>query len=501
MKMILLAIFLLVGCDSDLGGNRGRYQPDKKTQTKTETVKTLIDTLEFKGGYPTKATIEKAYKRLDVQRATQVYLEFMPFMSTNSIFEAHIRDYGATTPGDVSIYVEQGIGKSGAIGLTYNTESIYASAHTDLRKDGPTVVEVPKNVLGIVDDGWQRYITDLGNAGPDKGKGGKYLLLPPEYKGEVPDGYFVYECPTYRNWVMVRGFVQDTGTGDAALAYYRENFKIYPLSSGPREDAKYVNMSFAGGNTTHPRDITYFDQLNKHVQYEPVSAFSAYELGLLKALGIEKGKPFAPDDRMKKLLAEGITIGDAIAKANAYANRLDGVRRYPDRKYEYLFIGGRHDFMSGDALWLDARTLFHYEAIVVTPAMARKMVGVGSQYLACYRDADDNFLMGDNTYKLRLPKGIPAKHFWSVTAYHPDTRSLLQNGQDKPSVSTYDKPEVNPDGSIDIWFAPEAPKGKEKNWIKTIPGEGWSILIRLYGPLEPYFDKTWKPDDIVGVSS
>jgi len=298
---------------------------------------------------------------------------------------------------------------------------------------------------------------------------------------------------------MVRGFVQNTGTRKKALDYYRKKFKIYPLDKGPRKGVKYVSLTHVKENTTHPRDVTYFDVLNKIVQYEPASAFTKYELGLLKALGIEKGKPFALNRRMKRLLAEGVIIGDAIAKANAYANRLDGVRRYPDRKYEYLFVGGRHDFMFGDALWLDARTLFHYEAIVVTPAMARKMVGIGSQYLACYRDADDNFLMGDHTYKLRLPKGIPAKNFWSVTAYHPDTRSLLQNGQDKPSVSSYDKPDANADGSIDIWFAPKAPKGKEKNWIKTVPGEGWEILLRLYGPLKPYFDKTWKPDDIVKV--
>jgi hypothetical protein len=298
---------------------------------------------------------------------------------------------------------------------------------------------------------------------------------------------------------MVRGFVQDTGTGDQALEYYSTRFKIYPLATGPRKDAQYTSMSFRGGNTTHPRDITYFDLLNQIVQYEPASAFTKYELGLLKALGIEKGKTFSPDTRMQKLLAEGIQIGEAIAKANAYANRLEGVRIYDDRKYEYLFVGGKHDFMHGDALWIDARTLYHYEAIVVTPAMARKMVGIGSQYLACYRDSNDDFLMGDNTYKLHLPKGIPAKNFWSVTVYHPDTRSLLQNGMPKPSVSSYDKPLANADGSIDLWFAAKAPKGKEKNWVKTIPGEGWEILFRLYGPLEPYFDGTWKPDDFVRV--
>jgi hypothetical protein len=475
----------------------GLIQAQNSYENTTAKVETRAGTLEFKGGYPTEQTVQNAFDQLDVQRATQAYLEFMPMTSVNSIFEAHIRDYGWKSPSDIQIYIEQGRGKVGAIGLTYNTESIYATAHTDLKKDGPTVVETPPNVLGIVDDGWQRWLTDLGNAGPDKGQGGKYLLLPPGYDGDVPEGYFIVECPTYRNWVMVRGFIQDTGTGQAALDYYRENFKIYPLATGPREDAQYTSMTFAGGDTTHPRDVTYFDLLNKIVQYEPPSAFTRYELGLLKAIGIEKGKPFAPDARMKRMLAEGVTIGDAIAKANAYANRLDGVRIYDDRKYEYLFMGGRHDFMSGDALWIDARTLFHYEAIVVTPAMTAKMVGIGSQYLACYRDADDNFLMGDNDYKLHLPPNIPAKNFWSVTVYHPDTRSLLQNGMPKPSVSSYDEPEKNADGSIDLWFGPEAPEGKEKNWVKTIPGEGWEILLRLYGPLEPYFEGTWKPDDFV----
>jgi hypothetical protein len=475
---MIMALFALISCN--------------------ETVQqSSSDEYEFVGGYPTKATIERAYNQLDVQRAGQVYIDFMSLASQNAIFESTISDYGLTKAGDVGIYTEPGKGKSEALGLTYNTESIYSTAFTDLKSDGPTVVETPPNVLGIVDDGWMRFITDLGNAGPDKGKGGKYLLLPPGYEGNVPEGYFVFECPTYRNWVMVRGFVQNTGTGDDAIAYYKENFKIYPLATGPREDAKYETLSFKGGNTTNPRDITFFNLIDKIVQYEPASAFSAYELGLLKAIGIEKGKEFTPDERMKKILAEGIKHGDAIAKANAYAHRDPTVRIYPDRKYESIFLGGSHEFKNGDALLLDARLLFHYEAIVVTPAMARKMVGIGSQYLCVYRDANDNFLMGDNNYRMHLPAGIPAKDFWSVTVYHPDTRSLLQNGQDKPSVSTYDDPVINEDGSIDIYFGQEAPEGFEKNWVKTIPGEGWFTYIRLYGPLDAYFDQTWKPDDIV----
>ena len=432
--LMIVCMLFIAGCE-----HSNENYPNTTAKTKSP-----IGTLEYKGGFPTQSTIDKAFDQLDRQRATQAYLEFMPMTSVNGIFESHIRDNGMRA-GDVGVYIQQGAGKASTIGLTYNTESIYASAFTDLKNQGLVVVEVPANVLGVVDDGWQRWITDLGNAGRDKGKGGKYLLIPPGYNGEIPEGYFNVQCPTYRNWVMVRGFVQDTGTGQDALGYYSKTFRIYPLATGPRKGAKYVSLSFAKGDTTHPRDVTYFNLLNKIVQYEPSSAFTAYELGLLKALGIEKGKPFSPDTRMQKLLAEGIQIGESIAKANAYANRLDGVRIYDDRKYEYLFVGGKHDFMQGDALWIDARTLFHYEAIVVTPAMARKMVGIGSQYLACYRDSNDDFLMGDNVYQLTLPKNIPAKNFWSVTVYHPDTRSLLQNGKPKPSISTYDKPDMNPD--------------------------------------------------------
>ena len=139
----------------------------------------------------------------------------------------------------------------------------------------------------------------------------------------------------------------------------------------------------------------------------------------------------------------------------------------------------------------------HYEAIVVTPAMAIERVGVGSQYLACYRDAAGEFLMGEHNYKLHLPPDIPAANFWSVTVYHPETRSLLANGQEKPSLSSYDELRWNDDGSVDLYFGQEPPDGYETNWVKTLPHQGWEILLRLYGPLESYFDGTWKPDDFV----
>ena len=471
--------------------------PNKYEDT-TRTVDTRIGQLEYIGGYPTAETVQKAYDQLDGQRATQVYLEFMPLMSQQAVFRSHLQESGMRENGDIGVYDYQAKGKVNAIGLTYNTESVYMSACVNVEK-GPVVIETPPNILGVIDDGWMRYVTDLGNAGPDRGQGGKFLLVYAGYDGPIPQGYFVSKTPTYKNWVMARAFVGDSGEGEDARKWYQEKFRIYPLATGPQADTKCVAFSQQHLQTTHNRDFRYFEELAEVVQYEPGGAFTPYELGLLKSLGIEKGKPFAPDERLKRLMIEGLTIGDAIAKANAYANRLEGVRRYPDRKYEYLFLGGRHDFMAGDALWLDARTLFHYEAIVVTPAMAMEMVGIGSQYLACYRDADNNFLMGENSYKLHLPPNIPAKNFWSVTMYHPETRSLLANDQEKPSKSSYDNLQWNKDGSVDLYFGPVAPQGKESNWLKTLPNQGWEILLRLYGPLESYFDKSWRPDDFVKV--
>jgi len=456
-----------------------------------------LDELKFQGGYPTAEAIRKLYDQLDLQRAAQAYLDFMPAMSMQAFLDAHQRDYGVSETGGMIVYVEPGEGKAEAIGLTYNTESIYASLSLDLKQTGPAVLEVPPMVLGIINDGFMRYVADLGNAGPDKGQGGKYLLLPPGYEGEVPDGYFVFRSPTFRNWVMARGFEQITGRGEAALAYYESRFKVHPLGAGVHQPGA-VSVSFKVGDTTHPRDIRYFDLLDKMVQYEPLTAFTPEELGLLKALGIEKGTDFQPDERMRSILADGVRLGDGMARAIAFANRDPQVSVYPDRHWERIFISG-YKFERDRARLLDARTLFHYTAIVITPAMEVKMIGVGSQYLATYKDASGDYLDGGQNYRLRLPAGIPARDFWSVTVDDAETRSLLQNGQPKPSLSTYDQPEVNTDGSVDIYFGPGAPAGKEKNWVKTLPLQGWFTYIRLYGPLEPFFTQTWRPDDIVKV--
>jgi hypothetical protein len=297
---------------------------------------------------------------------------------------------------------------------------------------------------------------------------------------------------------MARASQKISGMGEQAIKWYGEHCAVYPLKGGTRKP-NIINVSGMSADGTHPNDFQYFVNLDKMVQYEPTEAFNREQLGLLRALGIEKGKQFDPDERMRKILDTAAKTGFGMARAIAYQSREPEAKVYPDRNWEYIFVGGSHEFLKNGVRNLDARTLFHFTAICVTPAMVNKIVGAGSQYLCAYVDGDGDYLDGGQTYQLHLPPNIPINNFWSVTLYDPKTRSLLQNGMPKPSVNSFDGPEQNDDGSYDVFFGPEAPASKEKNWIKTVPGKGWFTYVRFYGPLEPFFEQTWKPDDIVKV--
>ncbi len=468
---------------------------NKLKDKQLEKFNTPIGELEFElGGYPTAATTQKLFDALDFQRAVKAYLDFMPALSVQGICDSLERDAGIKNCSTILVYAD--LLNATPIILTGNTESVYASGHLDLKKDGPTVFEAPPQVLGVANDAYQRHVVDFGMAGPDQGKGGKYLILPPDYEGEIPEGYFVAQSRTYQVWVMVRGNQKVTGTGAQAMKWYEDNIRVYPLKDGPKNPT-LINGSGMPAQTTAAEGLQYFIDLHRLIQREPTAAFEPEQLGLLAALGIEKNKSFNPDGRMKKILEDGAKVGLAMARAIAFRSRDEEVKVYPDRNWEYIFVGGSYEFLRNGHRNLDARTLFHFTAIVISPAMVNKMVGAGSQYLGTYVDANDKYLDGGKSYKLHLPKDIPMNDFWSVTVYDAVTRSLLQNDQPKPSVNSFDELEQNQDGSYDIYFGPEAPAGKDKNWIQTVPGKGWFTYIRLYGPLEPFFDQTWKPDNIV----
>ena len=301
--------------------------------------------------------------------------------------------------------------------LTPNTVTPQSWFTLDLR-NGPIVMEVPPKVLGPVDDAWFRYVADIGYAGPDKGKGGKYLFLPPNYEGEVPDGYFVAKSPTYGLWGAWRNFAVD-GDVKPALENIRKYARIYQLSEADKEHGpvQNTNGSFVQLNTIPPNTYLFWEYLNELVQEEPAGSFGPEVTGQMASIGIEKGKPFEPDARMKKILTEAVAVGNATARAMTFDFRDEEAYFYGKESAWYTpFVGG-YAFISNGARRLDARANFHYFATGITPAMEQKTVGAGSQYACAAKDSKGNWLDGAKTYKLTLPPNIPHENFWSVTIY------------------------------------------------------------------------------------
>jgi hypothetical protein len=464
-----------------------------KSITTPDKVETRLGTLEFFDGFPDDATTQKVYDNLDFMRGVQAFLYTVPGASAEG-FRTGWATQGADN--NQTVLIMENLMDSKSLYLTPNTESIYNMTWLDIKK-GPLVIETPPNVLGIIDDHWFKYVGDFGNAGPDKGKGGKYLLLPPGYEGEVPEGYFVLRSPTYGNLMFFRGFLEN-GSTKTAVNNTKKFYKAYLLSEAKNQPPmKFINVSGKSFNTIHANDFHFYEEVNAIVQYEPNEALNPETLGLLAAIGIEKGKKFAPDVRMKKILTEAVAVANATARALTFRPRMDGVYYFPDRQWFTSFPGGSYEFLLQPGVRnLDGRVLFHYYATGITPAMAMKMVGVGSQYAAATTDSEGKPLDGSKTYKIHLPSNIPAKNFWSVVVYDNQTRSMLQTDQQFPSIGSLKKGViVNDDTSVDVWFGPTAPKGHEANWVQTVPGKSWNALLRLYGPGQSWFDKTWKPGD------
>ncbi len=453
-------------------------------------IKTEFGTLTFEGGaFPTEESTAEIYDELDLQRATQAYMDFFPALSLYSIIKSQIRDFGFKTASDVGVMAD--FMKPSENYLTGNDITVYAFASIDLKVDGPTVVEIPPGMYGNANDANFKYLTDFGPTGPDKGKGGKYLFLPPGYKGKEPKDYFIFRSPGYRIWAMMRGF-GEVGNGDQAVAWFKERLKVYPLSSGPREHTA-TNCSGIGANTLPPEDGSVFTMLNEIIQYEPTELFDKELLGRLATLGIEKGNPFEPDERMKKIFDQAAKQGVAMSRAIVYASRDPEIKYWPNRHWEKMFIRNT-TFMNDGHSDIDARTLWHYQAICVSPNLLSTTPGVGTAYLTAFRDKEGAYLLGGKNYRLRVPAKPPVKRFWAVTAYDPMSRSLLDSGGNI-TIGGMSDPETNADGSVDIYFGSKMPEGKEKNWIKTDPKKGFFVVFRFYGPLDGYINKSWVLND------
>jgi hypothetical protein len=465
--------------------------------TTPDIVDTPLGRLKFFDGFPDEATVQKLYDNLDFQRGVQAFLTALPAASMYATREGY-RTFG---PDNETILISESFLDSRTLYLVANCETIYLTVWANT-KDGPIVIDAAPDLLGFIDDFWCRFVIDIGRAGPDKGNGGKYLLLPPGYSDEVPDGYFVAQSPTYGNFVWLRGFIHD-GDINATVQNIKQNFRVYPLSQAAQPpEMHFINMSGQYYSAIPASDPSFFNDVNQVVQEEPLDAVSPETRGLLASIGIQKGKNFSPDERMTAILADAAAVGNATGRTILFNTRDQGAYLYRDSWWKRAFWANDYNFSPGGVLDLDARTWTFYGGTGVSPAMIMKMVGVGSQYAISEHDVVGMYLDGANNYQLHLPPNIPAKDFWSVIVYDPQTRSMLQTDQQFPGTgSQREGLAINPDHSVDIFFGPLPPPGMENNWVQTIPGKGWFAMLRLYGPLEPWFDKTWQPGEFKKILS
>ncbi len=539
--MIRRAVPLAIGLTAALAGSPAMAQVSDAiidSLSAPSTLDTRIGTLEFQNGVPSAATAQTVFDTLDFTRALNVYNNSFRGASALALVKG-FQEAGARS-GDVIVFEE--LMDASSLFLTGNADTVYYLAYIDL-SDGPVVIDQPTGGLGAINDMWFSWVIDVGMPGPDRGLGGKYLIVGPGYDGPLPEGgYFVAHSKTNTVLYAMRAFLKDGNDPKPTVANIKQNLKIYPyvpgsfgtpiaealeggvkLAGEPKiPEMKFINGSGLSFNTIPPSDYGFFEWINENVQNEPATSYDVELAGQLAAIGIVHGKEFAPDERMKKILTDAAAVGQATGRAlqwQALEKHPDWARYDGSRWSVMLWEGGAlfetppPAFKDGmfipnpptGARTLDSRTAFYYAYTLDSPAMIMQIPGVGSQYLVSFLDTNDEAFDGGKAYKVTLPKDIPSGAFWSLTLYDNQTRSMLATPQNYPRAGSQSYPspaaDAASDGSTTIWFAPEQPAGVSRgNWIQTMPGKGWFTILRLYSPLESFFTKEWRPGEIEPVN-
>ncbi|MGQ7246311.1 DUF1254 domain-containing protein [Halomonas sp. V046] len=454
------------------------------------------------GNWLSQEEAESLQQEMFYQRAVYAYMTMLPALNVIGMRDGSEAAFGE---GYNVLPVWKDRMDSRAWVPTPNADVIYSMNYLDLKETGPLVVKAPPNVIGMFTDFFQRTITDVGAVGPDRARGGLYLLLPPGYDGHVPSSYFAVESSTYNVFLFFRTVMgQGDGEPDPAPAVATaEQTRIYPLWAEEKEipPMEFPNASGQRVDMMYPTDFAYWTKLKAFVDYEPIEAITPELRGVLASIGIVKDQPFEPNDWQRGALERALEDAPKMILASAQLGRADERNKYyEDRQWERAWAGGTAEWMQQSYLDIGARSRFFQYAYSSAPAMVMRTTGAGSKYPFTIRDGDGNLLEGGNTYRLTLPPDPPAALFWAVTAYNVTDGTMPETDQLLPSTNGYYDIPQNDDGSIDIWFGPEQPEGvDDAAFIKTVPGRNFVACLRLYGAEDAFYDQTWKPSDLTKV--
>lgn len=463
---------------------------------KKENISTVTDST-------TVATIFKpanTQEKIKYSRAVEAIIWSMPLVNFAAMYEATTRD----VKGEYNqiVYWSKPLNWKNQT-LTPNTEAIYIMPFFNTQKAGPIVLEIPPaeggSITGTIMDSWQFPLEDVGPAGVDKGKGGKYLILPPNYKEKIPAGYIPFYSQTYAGYALLRSILKSSNDTDVATAVaYAKKIKLYPLSTNAKpSETVFIDAYDKVYDATIPYNEHFFELLNQMVQAEPWIGRDQVMINILKTIGIEKGKAFNPDEKTKQLFQSAL-----IETRSWFANYYETVFE-PFYQGKHWFLPYSEDLVEANTTGynnpntypIDTRGVLYYCVY-----SGVKHPGAGQFYLFNSRDKEGKILDGNKNYKLSVPAKVPVKQYWSVTAYDFETHALIRDVPVPDRSSLASDLKTNADGSVDIYFGPKAPEGKGSNWVSTKAGGRFELIFRLYGPDKSFFEKkTWTLPDIEEV--